>query len=374
MTITVPAAQVRQGELTLYTTSLKVKYLISDGFYSIDRLDPDNPDQGYQRVLHLARAKKLADYIVKGQESKDAFLPTSVFLATDKPIDYDRDNNTISLCLDDVGPFNVVDGQHRLEGLRIAAGKDSRVGDFEVPVNIAPNMPYLHQMCHFLIVNTTQKGVDKAIEQNIYARLTQFIDVEEIPNLPKWIKTIVQKGDVARALKIVRYMNETSDSPWHEKVQMAGATRTKLMTLKQDSFVKQVNKYILTANNPLIAINDFEKEKAIFMNYWKAIISILDFDAGSNTVLYKYNGVALFCMFSIPFFTKLQTLSSYTVSTMEEHLGKCFDNMEGDYSGIGHPDWWKRGGVAGTLNTAALRKISSQMATALNRSDDEIEI
>ena len=87
--IKIPAARVRQGGLVLYATALKVKDLISQDFYSVETLDPeDNDDKGYQRLLNTARAKKLADYIVKGQDSQDAFLPTSVFLATDKSIGF----------------------------------------------------------------------------------------------------------------------------------------------------------------------------------------------------------------------------------------------------------------------------------------------
>lgn len=85
--IVIAASKVRQGALVLYTTSMKVSDLVSEGFYSVETLDPDNlNDKGYQRLLNKARAKKLADYIIKGQDSQDAFLPTSVFLATDKGI------------------------------------------------------------------------------------------------------------------------------------------------------------------------------------------------------------------------------------------------------------------------------------------------
>jgi DGQHR domain-containing protein len=170
--ITIAAARVRQGALVLYSTSLRVSDLVSKNFYSVETLDPDDAnDKGYQRLLNTARAKKLADYIVKGQDSQDAFLPTSVFLATDKPIAYDETSRTIEIDASTVCPFSVVDGQHRLEGLRMAAQKDPRVLDFEVPVNIAINLPRIAQMCHFLIVNTTQKSVDKSVEQRIIARL-----------------------------------------------------------------------------------------------------------------------------------------------------------------------------------------------------------
>ena len=124
MKLTIPAARVQQGDLVLYATSIKVKDLIIDKFYSVETLDPDKTDDtGYQRLLNTARAKRLADYIVKGQSSQDAFLPTSVLLATHKSISFREENNTIEIDTEAVGPFSVVDGQHRLEGLKMAALK-----------------------------------------------------------------------------------------------------------------------------------------------------------------------------------------------------------------------------------------------------------
>src|SRR5687768_11194539 len=89
--IVIPAARVKQGDLVLYATSIKVKDLASESFYTVETLDPENTSNpGYQRLLNTARAKKLADYILKGQDSSDAFLPTSVLLATDKSIAFNE--------------------------------------------------------------------------------------------------------------------------------------------------------------------------------------------------------------------------------------------------------------------------------------------
>lgn len=144
--ITRPASLVRQGDLTLYATSLKVSDLLIHNFYSIERLDPENANEkGYQRLLNKGRAKKLTDYIVAGQETRDAFLPTSIFMATHKNISFNPANNTIDIDIDEVGPFNIVDGQHRVEGLKMAAEKDKRVLEFEVPVNIAINLSEIEQ-------------------------------------------------------------------------------------------------------------------------------------------------------------------------------------------------------------------------------------
>jgi DGQHR domain-containing protein len=370
----IAAARVRQGDLVLYTTSMKVKELVAEGFYSVETLDPENVnDKGFQRLLNKGRAKKLADYIVKGQDSHDAFLPTSVFLATDKFIDFNAQENVIEIDIASVGPFSVVDCQHRLEGLRMAAEKDSRVLEFEVPVNIAINLPRIAQMCHFLIVNTTQKGVDKSVEQRIIARLTEALDVEDLPSLPKWILNTVEKGEVDKAMKYLDYLNSVEDSPWYGKIRMANS-ETDEATMNQRTFAKAIVRYVLTANNPLSIVKDFDREKKIFLNYWKAIQSILD-DGDSGT-LYKYGSVELFCKFSIPFFVKLQDKGSFTVSTMEKLLRSCLENVEGEYAGVGHPEWWKTGGQAGRLNSGALNLVAQAMATALHKSSmsDSFEI
>ena len=363
--ISAPAAPVRQGALTLYATSLKVRDLMGDQFYNVETLDPiDGNDKGYQRLLNTARAKKLADYVVKGQDSQDAFLPTSVFLATDKNLIFNTENNTLEIDSSSIGPFSVVDGQHRLEGLKMAAEKDERVLDFEVPVNIAINLPKIAQMCHFLIVNTTQKSVDKSVEQRIIARLSDALDVEDMPSLPRWILNTVEKGEVEKAIRYVDYLNDTPESPWYGKIQMANDSSNSA-TINQRSFVKAIVRYVLTANNPLIAINDFEKEKKIFLNYWKTIASILDDDTAS--VLFKYNGAELFCKFSIPFFMKLQDKGNFKVSTMQSLLQACFENVEGEYAGVGHSDWWAKGGKASFLNAGAINVVSQEMTKALHK-------
>ncbi len=94
--IRVPAARVRQGALTLFTTAIRVQDLMIGGLYSVEGLDPID-EKDYQRLLNTARAKKLADYILKVQDSKEAFLPTSVFLATEKSIPFNEKDNTIEI-------------------------------------------------------------------------------------------------------------------------------------------------------------------------------------------------------------------------------------------------------------------------------------
>jgi DGQHR domain-containing protein len=363
-----PAAVVKQGNLTLYTTSLKVSDLLKPNFYNVETLDSDvSSDQGYQRLLNKARAKKFADYIVKGIETKDAFLPTSIFIATDKNINFDKKTNTISFDINYVGPFSVVDGQHRIEGLKIASEKNKKVLDFEIPVNIAAELPKISQMCHFLIVNTTQKSVDKAVEQRIYARLTRALQVENIPSLPKWITRAIEKGEDDLALKFVDFLNSDETSPWKGRIEMANK-EDRNTTVTQKSFVRTIKQFVLIDSNPLNVYPE-EKRLKIFLNYWKAISNILYVQ--EPTVLFKYNGIQLFCRFCVPFFSQIHNTNDngggFTVPAMENLLKATFENLDGENSMIGHPQWWNSGskGKASYLNSGALHRIASEMANAL---------
>ena len=366
--ITRPASMIKQGNLILYATSLKVSDLLIPNFYSIERLDPENANEkGYQRLLNKGRAKRLADYIVTGQETKDAFLPTSIFIATDKNVAFNPANNTIEIDIDEIGPFNVVDGQHRVEGLKMAAEKDPRVLEFEIPVNIAVNLSEIEQMCHFLIVNTTQKSVEEGIAQRIRARLTKAMGVDDMPNLPKWILISVQKGEDEKALQYIDFLNSEKDSPWKNRIKMAGDDNGD-GSINQKSFVKAIKKYILVTNNPVFNTEQEDRQHRIFLNYWKAITNIIGDD--EKLVLFKYNGVELFCKFCVPFFNKMVNMPDYKVSTMQALLEQVFENVEGDGVGVGHTDFWAKGATAGGLNSGALSKINTEMVKALHQPSD----
>jgi hypothetical protein len=219
-------------------------------------------------------------------------------------------------------------------------------------------------MCHFLIVNTTQKSVEKSVEQRIYARLTNAIDVDNVPNLPRWIKKTVDKGEDEQALKYIDYLNTEKDSPWKDKINMANDGRANL--IKQSTFVQAIKKYVLVANNPTRTKNLIDKQYKIFLNYWISVFNLLGSTVPS--VLYKYNGVELFCRFSVPFFNKLDNEGDFQINTMENLLKQTFENVDGDYIGVGHPDFWSSGGKASFLNSGAINVVNSELVKALQNS------
>lgn len=376
MVITRPASQVQQGNLRLFATSLRVKDLRVHDFYKIETLDSDE-GVGYQRLLNESRAKKLADYLLDAHKEREAFLPTSLFLATDKLLPFDPNTSTLTIDTDRVGPFNVVDGQHRIRGLVLAAEKDPDMDEFQIPVNIAVGLDPISQMCHFLIVNTTQKAVDAAIEQQIVARLTAMVNFQKTPVLPRWIRRQVEKGEDHRALAITTYLNTTDGSPWKGKILMANPheDEAESATVNQKSFVTSLKKHVLVPSNPISGPAwSVEKQQKILLNYWAAISHILADRDDDVTVLFKTNGLHLFHAASPAIFLHLANQQDFKQETIIKLLRHGFDNLPADYLGMAQPQFWHRGETASGLNQAALRKYAQALAAAINIKADVGEI
>lgn len=362
-----PAARIRQGNLTLYATSLQVRDLRQPNFYEISTLDAGG-GTGYQRILNEARAKRLADYLLDGHKALEAFLPTSIFLATDKLLPFDSVTNSVSIDTEKVGPFNVVDGQHRIRGLVLAAERDPSLNDFEVPVNIAVNLDVISQMAHFLIVNTTQRSVDKAIEQQIVARLTDLIEFKKTPVLPRWIQRQIDKGEDSRALQIVQHLNDEPDSPWFGKIRMANEDDSAGdATINQKSFVTSLKKFVLTPSNPIAGENwTADRQKKVLENYWRAIGNMLVEDDDDTSVIFKTNGLHMFHSSSPAIFLHLANARDFKTEAVETVLRRAFDNLPVEYIGVSTPEFWKRGSTASGLNQAAIRKYATALSAAVN--------
>lgn len=368
-TIVRSATKVRQGNLTLYATSLTVRHLCMPGMYRIDRLDPMANTNGFQRLLEHRRAKRLSEYLSDGLGDGDAFLPTSLFLATEKDIAFDHSTNSIAFEIDKVGPFDVVDGQHRIAGLLLAAEKDRRFLDFEIPVNIAVSLDVISQMCHFLIVNTTQRSVDRSVAQQIVARLTKMVDVAKLPTIPRWIRRQVDRGEDARALDMVTYLNTEESSVWFGKIRMANdARKDKSVTIHQKTFVESIKRYILVSAHPLSAIGiDIHKQQRALTNYWNAICDLLcDFDSAQESVVMKGNGVHFFHLVSQTAFHQAAGRKDFTQSSFRMIFERAFRALPVEDFRLGTIDYWLAGGEASGLNQGALRRLAASMNRAMN--------
>lgn len=378
-----PAVQIQQGKRTLFLTSFTVRDFLSDGFYRVDRLDVQGA-KGMQRLLSKARARSFAKDISEADDHNEAFLPTSVFLATEGSISYDEhrhqiffdSNQTHSVC-----PFDVVDGQHRIEGLKIAAENNERLLDFPISVVVAHKMNETEKMLQFVTVNTKQKAVDQGVAQHITARFTQMLNVENLPHLPAWLRREVEKGTDDRGLEIAKILNSDERSPWCGRIQFADEAKGGGHTITQKSFVTTVKKIILNKYHPFNSLPVTEDKKVpVLINYFRAIDEVFvdeedGFDGKNASIVYKYIGLEFFLTIFGPTLNVLMKGTSFTTDTFIEQFHHVGEYLESDSAAAMSPDYWRAGNAAGNLNRAGIQNLANEFTKVIqNTAEHEVEI
>lgn len=370
------AVEIRQGNLILYLTYVTPADLFSNNFYTVDKLEPQT-QEGYQRILDDRRASRLTRHLTEANNLGYAHLPTTIFLATDKSLDYNEDSSILTFDTGIVGPFSVVDGQHRIEGLRKAIEIEPAMRDFQLPVTIASSLDNTHQMYHFYIVNTTQVSVDASMVQQITRRFTEMEGIKELPYIPFWLQRRIAGGRDASSLRMVEFLNEDPDSPLYGLVQMANdpVSRNKI---KQSSIVNVISKEVLVASNPLsVQETDPVRAARILLNYFRAIDRMfVDGRDRKKTVVYKSNGIFFFLGISKWVFSAIySSTKDFTIMSIEQIIERALAEIDDEYRLIGSPDWWMQGQGASRLNRANARRYidAFQHALAVSQRSEDIK-
>lgn len=375
------AVKIMQGKRALFLTYLTVRDFMADNFYEVDHLDVQE-NTGMQRLLNAARARSFGRDIIGADEHDEAFLPTSVFLATSGDVGYDESTKELFFDTDKragVCPLNVVDGQHRIEGLKYAAKENSRILDFSVSAVIAPNLSEAEKMLQFVVVNTKQRPVDQGVAQHITARFTKMLEVEEMPHLPDWLRKQAAKGDDEKALDIAKEFNGDQKFPWYGRIHFADESRNERHTINQSTFVKSIKRVILAKNHP---INDLPESKriAVMRNYWRAVSDLCvarseDSDAGADSVVFKYTGLEFFHLIFASVISRLARNRKYSEEKMKECLLSVQDYLPTYAAGILSPEYWQSGGPVSRLSGAGIKKMAGDFANAMAEVDgDEVQV
>ena len=377
------AIKITQGKRPVFLAFLAVRDLLAEGFYRIDRLDI-RESTGIQRILDEGRAKSFCNDMLSAYEKGQALLPTSVFFATGGSVGYNESKGELffdSAEQAGVCPLDVVDGQHRIEGLKMAVAKELTMLDFPVAAVIAPNLTEPEKMLQFVTVNTKQRTVDPGVAQHIVARFTKMKGVEDLPYIPYWLGKSVEQGDDARALGIAKDLNSDEKSPWRGRIQFADEEQwLPRHTIKQATFCKAVRKHLFTAGHPLGDVASKAKQLRILINFWTAVENIFvapseGHDQSADTVVFKSTGMGFFFPVFHRVLSQLSLHQDYTVKAMEECILSARDYLSPEIAGVMSPDFWVVGETAYTdsaskWNSSAAEKAAVRFVDALAQAGD----
>lgn len=147
--------------VTVFTQTMQVKDAVT--VYYVAVRGQDKEKGAVQRVLSTRRIKEIREYILTGH----IFYNTFILNWTNEKnnISYDNGNITIPIV---PSSAQVIDGQHRLEGLKAAMEIDPTIGEKEILVTLTKDISTKKAAEIFLNINTEQKPVPKSLIYDLY--------------------------------------------------------------------------------------------------------------------------------------------------------------------------------------------------------------
>lgn len=235
MEITFPCVQVEQPIGSFYVGTIPGSELCELTWVDVRRIEGERGFETYlgiQRPLNPDRVEELTEYVA----SPDACFPTAVIIAVPGVCaSYDEDKKQMTL-REYLEPgegeetivfrqiAKVIDGQHRIEGIRANRGKRIK---FEVNVSVFVDMDIADQAYVFSTVNLAQTKVNRSLVYDLF-------------DLAKTRSPQKTCHNIAVAL------DRNEKTPFFERIKRLGSSTEGRFneTITQSTFVESLLRYI----------------------------------------------------------------------------------------------------------------------------------
>ncbi len=234
-------------ENDIFTFSMKISDLL-DITYVAAR--GKSTEQGaVQRILNKQRISLIKKFILDG----NLFVNTFIINWTDSENLPKIKKETLNIPLQG-RRAQILDGQHRIEGLREAISIDPEIKEKEVLVSLAVGLTSKEAAKIFLNINSEQKPVPKSLIYDLFGEAVE--DKEHAIN---------------RATDIIDFLNNDNSSPFFQKVKYPGGQKGNgLIDL---AIIVNAIKPHLGADGVFnrLQLNEIEVQQRIIINYYSAI-------------------------------------------------------------------------------------------------------
>jgi DGQHR domain-containing protein len=270
--VTVPAHEIKQQGHTMYSFVATSTDLLR--ICTVSRREEDS-EKGYQRHLKESRLRQVARYI----DDDKGVIPNNIiinFFGDAVTYTHGRlrfPKNRVSAW--------VIDGQHRLFGFKYAKHP------YSLLVMAFLDLDLREQVDIFTVINTEQRKLPTSLA----------LDLLKFTGDP-------EKDLDTRCRELVARLNDESDSPWYQGINMTGEG-TGIISLV--NFVRKLRPHLDL--NGVLSNYTFEEQYGAMANYWRAIRAVfVDQWAARGSLLTKTVGFGAIMNVFQTVFTKTLTL------------------------------------------------------------------
>ena len=226
---------VTQNARKFYLTMMRARDLIQISYASVRNRDVE--EGAVQRLLNPRRIDSIKEFTLNGGDYPNCIVLNWVDVKNKLAVA----NKSITVPIRD-RIAQIIDGQHRVEGIRAAIKAKPAVGKLEIPVALYENLTTQECADIFLSINTEQKPVQRSLVFDLYGVASQHV---------------VDPAAV-RARDIANMLNEQQDSPFKGLVRLPGTQASSAVSTRRKQTAGVDLSTVVTAIKPLV------EEKGIF--------------------------------------------------------------------------------------------------------------
>ena len=308
-----PFISVKQKEHSFKLTTIPAGLLTRISYAAVRRKDDE--EGAVQRVLNTSRISGVKDFALKMGD-----FPASIVLNwVDKTLSISNGSIEIS---DIPKQAQIIDGQHRVAGLRAAIEEDSSVANYEIPVAIYENLDTANSARIFISINTEQRPAPKSLVFDLYGvTASDLMDPAAI-----------------RASDIVGYLS-ADGQPYRDWIKLPNQERQR-GGVALSTAVTAI-KPLVDAKGILeqIGASELETQKAIFSNFFCAIRSKYGhhWNDRSNAFIYASGFIGAIDFFRSHMFDYCKGKESFEEKTVFDSLSldETSRILQEDVKGLG---------------------------------------
>lgn len=241
-------------------TLAKISYVARRGI--------DEEKGAVQRILNKTRITGIKDFLLN-----NGFFPNNIILNVMEEGNLSFDNvNTTVFVEANSRIAQIIDGQHRVEGLKEAIKTEPKIGSMLIPTVLCDNLETSSCAEIFISINTEQKSVPKSLIYDLYGLLDiSFKDF-----------TIERGTDIAKIL------DSEDTSPYQGYIKFPGSRKFK-GGIQLSTFVNSLKPLVkVDGEFNKYSISTLENQASILKNFFSAIESYYgdEWDKLSNPFLF----------------------------------------------------------------------------------------
>ena len=245
---------VKLSDIDAYIFAMKIKDVLP--LYYVAVRGRDNVEGAVQRVLNKRRINSIKNFVLEGNMFFNSFILNWV----DPNFPIQLENNILRIPQVSSGA-QVIDGQHRLEGIKQAVEEKPEIEEQSVIIVLVQNLKTADAARIFLNINTEQKPVPNSLVYDLFGE--------------------VRSKDyyIVRAKDIATKLHEDPESPYYQCIKLPGSAQG-VGKVDLSTVVNALKQY--TVDSGVFSeyhINDYELQYRVICNFFNVIKSCYDKEA-----------------------------------------------------------------------------------------------